>query len=59
MLFLDSNFNIERGLMSGFESSVDMGEMHGLSDTHEKSSNWNEMGDGIWGKLIPEKKPKA
>ena len=52
MLLLDTYFNFKSGLILSFDGSFDIGDMHGLTDTHEKSNNWNEMEDGIWDKLV-------
>ena len=52
MLYIDKLFYPGSGLTFTFESNRDIEEINGLTDTHEKSVNWNDVEDGLWDRLI-------
>ena len=35
-----------------FDSNWDIEDVYGLTDTHEKSINWNDVDDGLWDNLM-------
>ena len=52
MLYIDKLVYAKTGLTYRFETDWQVEDVYGLIDTHEKSSNWNEIEDGLWEKLL-------
>ena len=52
MLYTDTDVHSNSGPAFRFESSRGIEDRHILTDTHEKSNNWNEVEDGIWDQLV-------
>ena len=52
MLYIDKQVHTGNGLTFTFDGDWDIEDVYGLIDTHEKSSNWNDVDDGLWDRLI-------
>ncbi len=52
MLYIDKMVHAGSGLTFSFDSNWDIEDVYGLTDTHEKSLNWNDVDDGFWDKLM-------
>lgn len=52
MLYIDKLVHPRSGLTFIFENNLDIEEIKGLTDTHERSLNWNDVDDGLWDKLM-------
>ena len=52
MLYMDKLVHPGSGLTFTFENDRDVEDGYGLTDTHERSFNWNDMEDGLWDRLI-------
>ena len=54
MLYIDKLVYSPTGLTFCFDNRWAREDVHGLTDTHDKSYNWNDLEDGLWDKLILE-----
>jgi len=52
MLYIDKLVHTGSGLTFSFDSNWDIEDVYGLTDTHEKSLNWNDVDDGFWDNLM-------
>jgi len=52
MLYIDKLVHAGSGLKFSFDSNWDIEDVYGLTDTHEKSLNWNDVDDGFWDRLM-------
>jgi hypothetical protein len=52
MLYIDKLVHAGSGLTFSFDGNWDIEDVYGLTDTHEKSSNWDDLDDGCWDQLI-------
>jgi hypothetical protein len=52
MLYIDKPVHAGIGLTFSFDSNWDFEDVYGLTDTHEKSLNWNDVDDGFWDRLM-------
>ncbi len=51
MLYIDKPVQTKSDLTFRFENIRDRENDLGLTGTHEKSSNWNDLDDGLWERL--------
>jgi hypothetical protein len=52
MLFNERLFIPEQGISHSIEISHCVDNPGGLTDTHQKSLNWDDVQDGIWNLLM-------
>ena len=52
MLYIDKLVHTATGFTFRFDNCWDIEDVHGLTETHENSCNWNDLEDGLWDKLI-------
>ena len=52
MLYIDKLVHTATGFTFRFDNCWDIEDVHGLTETHENSCNWNDLEDGLWDRLI-------